>query len=99
VVAAEAARGRRRRPDAGRAAARNYLTVGAVSTPPDIAGKLGSDDAIARRRLMLIEDEPAQLLPREVAEGHGAGPARALNGGTVAALRRLGYNLTRFHEE
>jgi hypothetical protein len=28
---------------------------------PDIAGKLRSDDAIARRRLMLIEDEPAQL--------------------------------------
>jgi hypothetical protein len=39
----------------------SYLTVGAVSTPPDIAEKLGSVDAIDQASAQLIEDEPAQL--------------------------------------
>jgi len=90
----------------GLTASQDIREVSMIPAPPAIAALLGIDDGspvAVRRRLMLIEGEPAQLAdsyyPGDIAEGTEVAEASPLRGGSIGALERLGFAPVRFHEE
>lgn len=89
----------------GLAAEQRVRGVETIAPPAEIAGHLELDDdarVVARRRLLFLEGEPAQLAdsyyPLAVAEGTELTQDKLLPGGTVGALERLGYVPIRFTE-
>jgi GntR family transcriptional regulator len=79
--------------------------VAEVAAPDDVGGLLGVESGstvVARRRVMLLDDEPVQLAdsyyPLDLARGTPIAEPRKLPGGTVAALERLGLELGDFEE-
>src|SRR6266516_973816 len=89
----------------GLRAGQQIREVATVPAPAEIAELLGipvGDPVVVRRRVMLIEDEPAQLAdsyyPSEVADGTELAESAPLRGGTIGALERLGHSPARFRE-
>ena len=74
------------------------LGITEVVPPSDVAEKLGLDDgvrAVRRSRLMVEKGKPIELVdsyfPVEIARGTELDSPGGLKGGSLAALRRLGY--------
>lgn len=74
------------------------LGIAEVVPPSDVAEKLGLDDgvrAVRRSRLMVEKGKPIELVdsyfPVEIARGTELDSPGGLKGGSLAALRRLGY--------
>ncbi|HZP54632.1 GntR family transcriptional regulator [Actinocrinis sp.] len=74
------------------------LGISEVVPPSDVAEKLGLDDgarAVRRSRLMVEKGKPIELVdsyfPVEIARGTELDSPAGLKGGSLAALRRLGY--------
>lgn len=72
--------------------------IAEVVPPDDVAAKLGLDDgmrAVRRSRLMVEKGKPVELVdsyfPIEIARGTELDSPAGLKGGSLAALRRLGY--------
>ncbi|GAA2459180.1 GntR family transcriptional regulator [Streptomyces pulveraceus] len=74
------------------------LEVGESRPPADVAGALGlpeSGTAFLRRQLLVIDDEPAELVasyhPLEITRGTAMEARRKIPGGTPILLAELGY--------
>jgi GntR family transcriptional regulator len=74
------------------------LEVGEVVPPADVAGALGlveGERALLRSRLMLLDDEPAELAksyyPLEIVRGTAIMERRKIRGGTPTLLAEMGY--------
>ena len=74
------------------------LDISEVVPPADVAEKLGLDDgarAVRRSRMMVEKGKPIELVdsyfPVEIARGTELDSPVGLKGGSLAALRRLGY--------
>jgi DNA-binding GntR family transcriptional regulator len=82
----------------GRQGTQRLLEVAQTVPPARVAKALRIADgtpAVVRRRLMLLDDEPAQLAdswyPLGVAEGTALAEPRKIRGGAVTLLAELGY--------
>ncbi|WP_399089441.1 GntR family transcriptional regulator [Streptomyces sp. BBFR2] len=83
----------------GGAPARSRLLEVAETVPPgDVAGALGLPDggtALLRRQIILIDDEPAELVlcfyPPDLARGTALAERRRIKGGTPTLLTELGH--------
>jgi GntR family transcriptional regulator len=80
--------------------------VATITAPDDIAVRLLLEDeasVVVRRRVMLMDGEPVQLAdsyyPASLVQGSPIAQPGKLQGGTLAALERLGVTLDRFAEE
>ncbi|MGW4528591.1 GntR family transcriptional regulator [Amycolatopsis sp. NPDC004378] len=80
--------------------------VGEVPAPAPIADMLGldaSDPVIVRRRVMLFDDRPVELVesyyPVAIARGTRLAEARKIRGGAVALLAELGHQPRRVRED
>ncbi|MEU6326623.1 GntR family transcriptional regulator [Streptomyces sp. NPDC047049] len=74
------------------------LRVAEVAPPADVSAALGLRDggtALLRHQLLLIDDEPVELVssyyPPEIARGTAIEERRKIRGGTPALLAELGY--------
>ncbi|MDJ0340474.1 GntR family transcriptional regulator [Streptomyces sp. H10-C2] len=81
-----------------RTGATRILDVAEVPAPRDVARALGLPDggiAVLRSRLMLLDDEPAELVhsyyPVELARGTRLTDRRRVRGGSPTLLAELGY--------
>jgi GntR family transcriptional regulator len=82
------------------------LGVETISAPREIAERLDLPEGaqvIIRRRLMVANDEPAQLAnsyyPLDLVEGSDITRPEMLRGGTIGALERLGIEFRDFLDE
>ena len=82
----------------GRDARITLLDVTETSAPADIRAALGLRDdgsAVRRSQLLLIDDEPAELVrsyyPLDIARGTPLMDRRRIKGGTATLLRQLGH--------
>ncbi|UQI48342.1 UTRA domain-containing protein [Streptomyces sp. HU2014] len=81
------------------------LSAGTVVPPADVARALGLEaggQAVSRRRLILLDDEPVELAdsyyPPRVAAGTALAEPRKVPGGAVTLLAELGFLATRVEE-
>lgn len=81
------------------------LDIGEVPAPPYVAEALGINDetpVVRRARLMLRDGVPVELVtsyyPMDVAAGTELAEDRGLQGGSPAALERLGFAVVRSRE-
>lgn len=86
---------------------RQELTqAGAVIPPADAAAALGlevGESAIARRRVMYVDDAPVELAdtyyPARIAEGTPLADARRIRGGAITLLAEMGHAAARVVED
>lgn len=82
----------------GRRAQSRLLSVGEVVPPVDVRTALGLDKdgvAVLRAQLLILDDEPAELVktyyPVEIARGTALVEQRKIKGGTPTLLAEMGY--------
>ncbi|MGW3008957.1 GntR family transcriptional regulator [Streptomyces sp. NPDC001219] len=82
----------------GSQARSKLLRVAEVAPPADVSAALGLPDggtALLRHQLLLIDDEPVELVssyyPLEIARGTAIARRTKIKGGTPALLAELGY--------
>lgn len=90
----------------GRRGTQRLIEVAQAVPPTRVSEGLrivGTDVAVVRRRLMLLDDQPVQLAdswyPLAVAAGTGLIEPRKIRGGAVALLAELGYTPDTVREE
>lgn len=90
----------------GLSSSQTIRSVEKVTPLPEISGYLELDDGdlvVARRRVLYLDGEPAQLAdsyyPSTIADRTEIANNQPISGGTVAALERLGYPPVRFVEQ
>jgi GntR family transcriptional regulator len=91
---------------AGRAGTQRIVEVATKAPPPDIAAALGSEpDApvVLRRRVMLLDGEPVELVdswyPAQIAVGTALATPAKVKGGTVTLLANLGWTVAEARED
>lgn len=89
----------------GMAGSQQIRQVDTVTPSAEVSGYLALDDdahVVVRRRLLYADSNPVQLAdsyyPAAIAAETELAESGRMPGGTVAALERLGYVLTRFDE-
>ncbi|MEC4016966.1 GntR family transcriptional regulator [Streptomyces sp. H27-D2] len=91
--------------ESNRRGGQRLLDAGAVIPPADVARGLGladDEEAIVRRRLILLDGAPVELAdsyyPARIAAGTGLAEAGKVPGGAVSLLAELGYVAGRAEE-
>src|SRR5690348_16339938 len=89
----------------GGAGTQRLVDVGEVSASPAVADALGlntGEPVIIRRRVMLFDDHPVELVesyyPPALARGTRLAEPRKIRGGAVALLAELGHQPKRVQE-
>ena len=92
--------------DHGRVGTQRLLHVGEVVPAPHIAAALHStptDPVVVRRRLVLLDDQPVELVdsyyPVDIARGTRLADARKIRGGAATLLAELGHELHHIDED
>lgn len=82
----------------GRRAQSRLLSVGEVVPPVDVRTALGLDEegvAVLRAQLLILDDEPAELVknyyPVELARGTALAESRRIKGGSPTLLAEMGH--------
>jgi GntR family transcriptional regulator len=82
----------------GHVGAQRIVSAGELTPPPDVAAALHlrpGEVAVGRRRLMLLGEQPVELVtsywPTDIAGGTALAELRKIPGGSVALLSRLGH--------
>lgn len=91
---------------AGAKGTQQILAAGPVKAPADVTPMLGLESGatvIARRRLILADDQPVELAdafyPIDIAGGTPLAQPEKIKGGTAGWLAEHGHNTHRVHEE
>ncbi len=91
---------------AGGKGTQQILGAGTTEAPADVAPMLGVDvgaPVIARRRLVLLDDQPVELAdayyPADVAEGTPLATQGKIPGGSAGWLAEHGHSASKVHEE
>lgn len=92
--------------DHGHVGTQRLLHVGEVQPPPRIAAALQvtpTDPVVVRRRLVLLDDEPVELVdsyyPVGIARGTRLAEPRKIRGGAPTLLAELGHELHHLDED
>ncbi|MGH3611320.1 MAG: GntR family transcriptional regulator [Pseudonocardia sp.] len=78
------------------------LELATVTAPAEVREILGEDQAVVKRRRMLVDGEPTQLadsyLPHSIATAIGYDQGANAPGGVYGLLEQHGHRITRFRE-
>ncbi|MFI9388922.1 UTRA domain-containing protein [Kutzneria sp. NPDC052558] len=92
--------------DHGHVGSQRLLHVGEVQPPPFVAAALQvppSNPVVLRRRLVLLDDEPVELVesyyPTDIARSTRLAEARKIRGGAPTLLAELGHTLHHVEED
>lgn len=86
----------------GRVGAHRILDAGPRQATPEVCAWLGSESAVLRRRLVLLNDEPVEIAdswyPMAIADGTPLTELKKIRGGTPAFLADRGFVAHRVEE-
>jgi DNA-binding GntR family transcriptional regulator len=92
--------------DHGHVGTQQLLHVGEVPPPPQVAAAFRcapTDPVVVRRRLILLDDQPVELVdsyyPADIARGTRLAEARKIRGGAPTLLAELGHELHHVDED
>ena len=92
--------------DHGHVGTQQLLHVGEVAPPPRVAAAFScapTDPVVVRRRLVLLDDQPVELVdsyyPADLARGTRLAEARKIRGGAPTLLAELGHELHHVDED
>lgn len=91
---------------ASRGGSQRLLNVASATPPAEVAARLviaAGEEAVLRRRIMYVEDEPVELVdswyPKSIADGTALAEHKKIRGGAPTLLADLGHTPSRVIEE